>query len=101
MHDRERTVEADVSLLEADVEPATFILETVYKGKRRAIADGIAFAPPNENVVVCWRSSGSVEIIPSVESMYERFGDQPRVMWRHSSGILTEAEPQAFIDSYQ
>jgi hypothetical protein len=101
MHNREQTVEADVSLLEQEIEPATFVLETVYKGERRIIADGVAFPPPNEMVVVSWRASGSTELIPSVESLYERFGDAPRVMWHHSSGILTESEPQAFIDSYQ
>ncbi len=101
MHNRERTVEADVALLERDIEPATFVLETVYRGERRSIADGVAFPPPNERVVLCWRAAGSVEVIESVEKLYEKFGDSPRVMWRHSSGILSEAEPQSFIDSYQ
>lgn len=101
MHDRETVPELDPSELEQDVEPSIFVLQTVYRGERQIVADGVAFPPPNERVVVNWRGSDSTELMDSVEALYERFGQSPQVMWRHSSGILTEAEPQELIDSYQ
>lgn len=100
MHDRESVPELDPSALDQSVEPSLFVLQTVYKGEMRAVADGVAFPPPNERVVINWRDGG-VELLDDLESLYERFGQSPQVMWRHSAGILTEAEPQDLIDAYQ
>lgn len=100
-NDREGVPELDPDRLNQDVEPAQFVLQTVYKGRRRTVADGVVFPPPNEQVVVNWRSSTSTELLDTIEDLYERFGQTPQVMWRHSDGILTEAEPQELIDSYE
>lgn len=100
MHDREAVPELDPAALEQDVEPSLFVLQTVYKGERRTVADGVAFPPPNEKVVINWRGEETMTCIGSLETLYKRFGQSPQVMWRHSSGILTEAEPQELIDSY-
>lgn len=100
-NNRESVPQLESSALTVEVEPAQFVLQTVYKGSRETVADGVCFPPPNEQVVVNWRGSGSVELLNSIEDLYDRFGQSPQVMWRHSDGILTEAEPQDLIDSYQ
>ena len=97
MNNREQTTEPDLDQLNVDGEPAIFVLETVYKGKRRTVADGVAFPHPNEQVVVNWRGSSSIELIDSVESLYEKYGDSPRVMWKHNEDILTEIEPESVV----
>ena len=101
MHNRERVPQLDPAALEQDVEPSLFVLQTVYKGERRTVADGVAFPPPNERVVINWRGDKSTVLMDDLESLYERFGTSPQVMWRHESGLLTEAEPQDLIDCYQ
>lgn len=100
MHNRERVSEPDEDILNRDITPALFVLETVYRGARRVVADGVAFPPPNENVVVCWRN-GSIELIDTVDAMYEKFGRQPRVMWWHDEDTLAEVEPQEFMDAFK
>lgn len=98
MHSRESTDEPDVSREPASV-PALFTLETVYKGQRRVIAEGTAFLDP-EQVVINWRSSSSVEVIDSVDELYEKIGDHPRIMWRHDDEeLVTESEPERVLQS--
>lgn len=101
MHNRESVPQLDPSELEQDVEPSLFVLQTVYRGERRTVADGVAFPPPNERIVINWRGDGTIEFMDSLDKLYERFGQAPQVMWRHSQDILTEAEPQDLIDCYQ
>lgn len=77
----------------ADRRPALFVLETVYQGKTHVVADGVAFHPPCEQVVINWRSTASTELLDSVEQLYAKYGAEPRVMWWHSEDVLTEVEP--------
>jgi hypothetical protein len=97
MNDRERRTEPDEEQLDVDGEPAIFILETVYKGSRRTIADGVAFPHPNERVIINWRGSDSIELIDTVEALYEKYGDSPRVMWKHNEELFTEVEPEKVV----
>lgn len=77
--------------------PAVFVLQTVYKGTRHTVADGVFFPPPAEQVVVNWYNTDSVELIGSVEALYERFGPAPNVLWRRSGEVLSEAEPAGVV----
>lgn len=99
MHDRERQrEEPDISNVPAN-QPALFVLETVYKGERQVVAQGVAFTDP-EQVVINWRGNSSVELIDSVDDLYKKFGTQPRVMWVHrDTDMLTEAEPDELVSS--
>lgn len=94
MHDQENRPEV---LYEDTCEPATFVLETIYKGEPRVVADGVAFPHPHERVVVNWRTTKSVEVLDDVGALYDKFGHDPRVMWWHNREILTEAEPTAVL----
>lgn len=96
MHDREGDpTEPDISR-EPETEPANFVLETVYKGERHVVAQGTAFTDP-EQVVINWRGNSSVELIDSVDELYDKFGSSPRVMWLHEDGRLTEVEPDELV----
>ena len=101
MHDRERfdSDEPQISTVPENV-PALFVLETVHHGKRRVVAEGVAFTDP-EQVVINWRGSSSVELVDTVDELYRKFGNQPRVMWRHEreteETIFTEAEPDELL----
>ena len=99
MHDRERQrQEPDITNIPEN-QPALFILETVYKGERQVVAQGVAFTDP-EQVVINWRGNSSVELIDTVDDLYSKFGTQPRVMWVHrDTDMLTEAEPDELISS--
>lgn len=97
MHNREADEQPDVSREPVDV-PALFTLEAVYKGQRRVVAEGTAFLDP-EQVVLNWRSSSAVEVIDSVDELYEKVGGHPRIMWRHDDeDILTEVEPDRVVE---
>lgn len=103
MHDREQDGAVNLADVQTESDPAVFVLETVYHGSYHVVADGVAFPPPHEQVVVNWRTNGSVELLADVEALYEQFGQMPRVMWRHSERpgeqILTEAEPASVVRS--
>jgi hypothetical protein len=98
MHDREREREHPDITKEPESKPANFVLETIYKGERHVVAQGTAFTDP-EQVVINWRGNSSVELIDSVDDLYAKFGNSPRVMWLHESGQLTEAEPDYLLES--
>lgn len=96
MHDRERDRSAPDISADPETEPALFVLETMYRGDRHTVAQGVAFTDP-EQVVINWRGNSSVELVDSVDELYEKFGSQPRVMWLHETGVLTEAEPDRVV----
>lgn len=100
MHDRERDrTRPDISNV-PEYEPALFVLETTYRGERHIVAQGVAFTDP-EQVVINWRGNSSIELIDSVDALYEKFGSQPRVMWVHrDADVLTEAEPDELISNH-
>lgn len=100
MHDREtKRTEPDISNAPTE-QPALFVLETTYKGERHVVAQGVAFTDP-EQVVINWRGNSSVELIDSVDALYQKFGTQPRVMWVHrDADVVTEAEPDELISAH-
>jgi hypothetical protein len=97
MHDREQQSDGPDIPDEPDVPPQRFVLETTYKGEKRIVAQGVAFTDPSQ-VVINWRSGSSVELVDTVAELYEKFGNQPRVLWHTDNGMLTEAEPDELLD---
>lgn len=97
MHDRETSrTEPDITN-EPQNPPAIFVMETTYRGERHVVAQGVAFTDP-EQVVINWRGNSSVELIASVDALYRKFGQHPRIMWVHREmDMLTEAEPDELV----
>lgn len=74
----------------------SFILEARYQGEPRVVADGVAF--PSGQIAVDWRNESGTELIPNLESLYDKYGQSPRVLWEHADGTFSESEPAALIN---
>lgn len=74
-----------------------FVLESAYGGEHHVVADGAAF--PTGRIVVEWRDESGTELIDTLESLYEKYGRDPRVMWLQEDGGYSEAEPSILTES--
>lgn len=74
-----------------------FVLASRFEGATRIVADGTLF--PSGMAVIDWRNSDGTEMIASLDALYEKYGDDPFVLWSQMDGTVSEAEPPQLIES--
>lgn len=69
--------------------PGLFVLQAEVNGDTQTVAHGVSFPEPSHRVVINWGTAESLEVLDSVDSLYEKFGDEPAIRW-YDDDALTD-----------